>query len=98
MSILDQVFLTIGCPSCGAPREIPLRNIELSQQAMHEDCPVPFPQECPQRVWSALIAPAVIKQFLDAWQVLEASAAASGGSIVIRSQRESKPQPRKEEP
>jgi len=88
MPIFDSIFLSLPCPGCGSPQEIPLRTIGLAQ-SMHEGCPASWARECPELYWQDLIDPAALQDFIDAWNRLEASAAASGGSLTMRSGPES---------
>jgi len=49
MDILEAVAIELRCVSCGAHYEITLRQVLISEQMLHEGCPVPiqFTNECP---------------------------------------------------
>ena len=47
MDILEIVAIEIPCSACGGRYEVTLKQIALSQQLLHEGCPVQVVDECP---------------------------------------------------
>jgi hypothetical protein len=48
MDILESVAIEVPCSACGGRYEVTLKQIALSQQMLHEGCPVQVVDECPR--------------------------------------------------
>ncbi len=83
MDILAVVAIRLPCTSCGEPYFVPLRDILLSHQVMHEGCPVAEETECPPLFQSRLAAESAVKALDQAWRRLERRARADGGELVL---------------
>ena len=55
MDILEIVAIEIPCSACGGRYEVTLKQIALSQQMLHEGCPVQVVDECPPLAYSGLM-------------------------------------------
>jgi hypothetical protein len=83
MDILSAVAIRLPCRQCGEPYMVPLRDILLSHQIMHEGCPVAPETECPPLFQARLASNWAIKTFEEAWRRLERRAKADGGELVM---------------
>ena len=83
MDILSTAAIRLPCSWCGGSYEVPLRNILLSHQIMHEGCPAPVETECPPVFQSRLASESAIKALGQAWRRVERRAAADGGELVL---------------
>jgi hypothetical protein len=83
-AILDAVCLELPCPRCGQSYRVPLKVIGLSQQMLHEGCPVSEERECPPVFYGPLLDPALLDELQAVWTRLESQALAAGGRVVIR--------------
>ena len=84
MGILDNIFLSLPCARCHERYEIPLKNIFLARESIHEGCPSPMPRDCPQQYWAQLLDTQVLEKLEEVWKDLEVSAQANGGVLVVR--------------
>jgi hypothetical protein len=82
--LLDHVFLSIPCPHCGERYEVPLENIYLSHQAVHQACPASMPEECPEESWAGLLDEQLLQSLVQIWMGLKANALEDNGDLVIR--------------
>ncbi len=83
MDILSRVAVRLPCRWCGESYFVPLRDVLLSHQVMHEGCPVPEETECPPVFQSRLAAESAVKAFEEAWGRLERRALADGGELAL---------------
>lgn len=81
--ILAAVAVDLNCNACGRRYAVTLRQILLSQQAMHEGCLARFDSECPPVVYAPLLEGRLIDEFLQAWKRLEGAAHAAGGELSL---------------
>jgi hypothetical protein len=86
MDILDTVAVELPCPACGEQYRISLKQILLSEQMLHEGCPVPnqFTTECPPLYYADLAECGLIQELEEVWCRLEERAATGGGKLVIQ--------------
>ncbi|HEU5412790.1 MAG TPA: hypothetical protein VFW31_03490 [Candidatus Angelobacter sp.] len=84
MDILSLAAIRLQCSQCGEPYLVPLRDIALSHQVMHEGCPVAEETECPPLFQSRLASEWAVKTLDQAWRRLERRATAVGGELVLR--------------
>ncbi len=84
MDILSLAAIRLRCSQCGEPYLVPLRDIALSHQIMHEGCPVAEETECPPLFQSRLASEWAVKTLDQAWRRLERRATAVGGELILR--------------
>lgn len=84
MDILDAAAIEIPCKVCGGRYEVPLKQILLSQEMLHEGCPVQTVEECPPLSYSSLVDQEVIKELQKVWERLEEEARGAGGELRLR--------------
>jgi hypothetical protein len=80
MDILEAAAIELHCVACGAPYEIILRQILISEQMLQEGCPVPiqFTNECPHLVYANMVRRDLILELERIWLLLEDQAPATG--------------------
>jgi hypothetical protein len=83
LDILQYVSVTVPCAACGSHYEVPLRQILLSHQLLHQGCPVSSETECPQVVYAALLNEAVLREFERSWAHLIAHVRDGGLSVEV---------------
>ena len=88
MEILDTFALELPCQTCGGTYRLPLKNIALSQQVMHDGCPVHDERECPPVHNAPLLGPEVLAELKSVWSKLESQARGAGGRLVLESEPE----------
>ena len=88
MDILDAVAVSIRCNACSDEYQVPLKQILLSHQMLHEDCPVSDERECPPLHWSQLVDEQLVREFQNIWSRLEEGARKAGGELTILGERE----------
>lgn len=85
MDVLDLVAIEIPCSACGGRYEVTLRQIALSQEMIHEGCPVQVVDECPPLAYSGLVDQELIQELRKAWVRLEEEARKAGGELKVHS-------------
>jgi hypothetical protein len=83
MDILEAVSVEIPCCACGGRYGVTLKQIELSQEMLHEGCPVQSETECPPLTYSGLIDPKELHQLRRIWVRLEKIAEKAGGQLRL---------------
>lgn len=85
MDILEAIAIELPCGACGGRYEITLRQVRLSQQMLHEGCPVPshFTTECPPLYYANMIGRELIDELQRMWVCLEDRARAAGVKLVL---------------
>jgi hypothetical protein len=85
MDILEAVAIELSCVACGSPYEITLRQVLLSQQMLHDGCPVPpsYTTECPPLYYADLVDHDLIRDLERIWLQIETSARAAGGKLLL---------------
>ena len=83
MDILSFVGIRLKCPQCREPYEVPLRDVLLSHQIMHEGCPVLEETESPPLFQSRLFSRSAVEALAAAWRRLEKRAEGDGGELVM---------------
>lgn len=88
MDILSIAAIRLQCLRCGGSYLVPLRDILLSHQILHDGCPVAAETECPPVFQSRLASHGAIKALDEAWRRLERRAKADGGELLLMSTSE----------
>lgn len=86
MDFLSAAAIRLPCSSCGESYLVPLRDILLSHQIMHQGCPVVPETECPPIFQVRLASERAVKALEQAWRRVERRAAADGGELVLVAQ------------
>lgn len=97
MDILSLAAIRLPCSRCGEAYLVPLRDILLSHEIMHEGCPVAQETECPPVFQSRLTSEWSLKMLDQAWRRLERRAKAVGGELVVTGYTASERQPAPEQ-
>lgn len=88
MDILEAVAVVIRCSACSGEYQVPLKQILLSHQMLHEGCPVSDERECPPPYWSHLVDEQLVREFQNIWSQLEEKARKAGGQLTLAGQGE----------
>ena len=83
LDILRHVSVTVPCPSCGAYYSVTLRQVLLSQDLLHQGCPVASETECPQVYYAALARESTLRDFERAWNGIVGEVQASGLDVTV---------------
>jgi hypothetical protein len=83
MDVLSLAGIRLQCFQCGGSYLVPLRDILLSHQIMHEGCPVAAETECPPVFQSRLASHWAVNALDEAWRRLEHCAQTDGGELVL---------------
>lgn len=62
MDILEIVAIEIPSSACRRRYEVTLKQIGLSQQMLHEGCPVQLVDECPPLAYSGLVDQKLVQE------------------------------------
>jgi len=82
MDILNSIAIRIPCPNCHGAYMVPLRDILLSHELLHQGCQIAQETECPPP-FQARLAPRPEIEALDrAWRAIEDRARMDGGELV----------------
>ena len=84
MDILEAITIELGCAACGGQYEISLKQILLSQNMLHEGCPVENQRECPPLFYADLADREMIQELQRAWLRLEEKTHANGRKLLLR--------------
>jgi hypothetical protein len=83
MNILEIVAIEIPCSACGGRYEVTLKQIALSQQMLHEGCPVEVVDECPPLAYSGLVDQEFVQELEKVWVHLEEKARRASGELKL---------------
>ncbi|HJT68629.1 MAG TPA: hypothetical protein VJ731_00440 [Terriglobales bacterium] len=83
MDILDSVVVMMPCCSCSQQYGVTLKQALLSQEMLHDGCPVSDERECPPLYWSHVADERLARELQDVWQRLEERAAKIGGELKL---------------
>ncbi len=64
MDILNSIGICIRCPNCGGTYLVPLRDVLLSHELLHQGCPVAEETGCPP-LFQSKLAPRPAIEALD---------------------------------
>ena len=84
MDILEIVAIEIPCSACGGRYEVTLKQVALSQQMLHEGCPVQVVDECPPLAYSGMVDQELIQELQKVWLRLEEKARGASGELKLR--------------
>ncbi len=83
LDILRHVSVSVPCPVCGQHYTVTLRQVLLSQQLLHEGCPVAAETECPQVNYAALADETTLREFERAWTRILGDVQGSGLELTL---------------
>lgn len=85
MDILEAIAIELPCGSCGSRYQVTVKQVLLSQQMLHEGCPVPahFTTECPALYYADFVERELIDELQRTWRRLEEKAHAVGGELLL---------------
>lgn len=83
MDILEAVAVSMPCNACSNQYELTLRQIVLSQEMLHEGCPVTDERECPPLSWSHVVDEDLARELQSIWSRLEDSVRKAGGELKL---------------
>ena len=83
MDILEIVAIEIPCNACGGRYEVTLKQVSLSQQMLHEGCPVQVERECPPLFYSGLVGRELVQELQMVWAHLEEKAREASGELKL---------------
>jgi hypothetical protein len=82
MDILNSIGIRVRCRNCGGAYLVPLSDVLLSHELLHQGCPVAQETECPPP-FQARFAPRLeIEALVRAWRAIEDRARVNGGELV----------------
>ena len=82
MDILNSIAIRIRCLNCGGAYLVPLSDVLLSHQLLHQGCPVAQETECPPPFQARLAPEAAIEALDCAWRELDDRIHGNGGELV----------------
>jgi len=85
MDILEMVGIEIPCRNCGGRYEVSLKKIAISQQMLHDGCPVRAETECPPLFISNFVDRELTRDLQNIWSRLEKEAHGVNGEVRVRS-------------
>jgi len=85
VDILEKLAIEIPCSACGGRYEVTLKQVLLSQEMLHEGCPVQIVDECPPLAYSGLVDREIIQELQTVWDRLQEKARGAGGEVKLRS-------------
>ena len=83
MDILEIVAIEIPWSACRGQYEVTLKQIALSQQMLHEGCPVQVVDECPPLAYSSLVDQELVQELEKVWVRLEEKARGASGELKL---------------
>jgi hypothetical protein len=89
VDILEAVAIELSCVACKGRYEVTLKQVLLSQQMLHDGCPVPpsFTSECPPLHYADFADHDLIRELERIWLQLEESVRAAGGELLLHASR-----------
>ena len=84
MDILETLAIEIPCNACGGRYEVTLKQVALSQEMLHEGCPIRVETECPPLAQSGLVDQELVLELQKVWVRLEEKARGAGGKLKLR--------------
>jgi hypothetical protein len=79
------VAIEIPCRTCGGRYEVSLKKIALSQQMLHEGCPVRAETECPPLFLAGFVDRELTQDLQRIWSLLEKEARGVNGEVKLHS-------------
>ena len=83
LDLLQQIAVSVPCASCGQHYNITLRDVLMSQDMLHEGCPVCHETECLPLTYAALADEAALRDFEQSWSRLLHKVQAAGFELNV---------------
>lgn len=83
LDLLQHLAVRVPCASCGQHYEVNLRQVLLSQQMLHDGCPVCNETECLPLTYAALANEAALHDFARSWARLLQQVRAIGFDLTV---------------
>jgi len=84
LDLLQQVAVLVPCVTCGQHYTVSLRDVLLSQDMMHEGCPVCHETECLPLTYAALADESAVRELDHSWRRLLQRVKAAGFELTCR--------------
>ncbi len=88
IDILEAAKIELQCPACRGHYDVSLKEVLLSQNMLHQGCPVEDPRECPPLFYSDVADRELILELQRVWQQLEEKTRANGRKLSLHGDRE----------
>ena len=83
LDLLQQLAVSVPCSTCGQHFNITLRDVLMSQDMLHEGCPVCHQTECLLLTYAALADEAALRDFEQSWSRLLHKVQAAGFELAV---------------
>ncbi len=83
LDLLQQIAVSVPCSACGQHYNITLRDVLMSQDMLHEGCPVCHETECLPLTYAALADEAALRDFEQSWSRLLHNVQAAGLELTV---------------
>lgn len=83
LDLLQHVAVRMPCAACGQHYDVSLRQVLLSQDMLHDGCPVRSETECVPLTDAALANEDALREFERSWSRLSKLARAAGVELTV---------------
>jgi hypothetical protein len=84
LDLLQQIAIRVPCAACGRHYPVSLRDVMMSQEMIHEGCPVCEERECLPLTYAALADEAALREFDRSWSRLSQRVRTAGFDLTVR--------------
>ena len=84
VDLLQHVAVLVPCAACGQHYTVSLRDVLMSQDMLHNGCPVCHETECLPLTYAALADESAVREFDQSWIQLRQKVQAVGFELTIR--------------
>jgi hypothetical protein len=84
LDLLQHVAVLVPCAACGQHYTVSLRDVLMSQEMMHDGCPVCHETECLPLTYAALADESALREFDQSWSRLLERVRVIGFDLTIR--------------
>ena len=81
--LLQQISVRVPCAACGQHYSVSLRDVLMSQEMIHEGCPVCSERECLPLTFAALADEAALREFDQSWSRLLEQVRGAGFDLTV---------------
>ena len=83
LDLLEHIVVRVPCTACGQHYSVSLRHVLMSQQLVHDGCPVCDERECLPLTYAALADEAALREFDQSWSLLLHKVRAAGFELTV---------------
>jgi hypothetical protein len=83
LDLLQHVAVLVPCSACGQNYTVSLRDVLMSQDMMHDGCPVCHETECLPLTYAALADETAVREFEHSWTQLWRKVHAAGFDLTV---------------